>query len=510
MSNNRLIVRNSVFMAVRMFVVMAIGLYSSRVVLQQLGVTDFGIFTVVGGLTIIMTFFTSALAAAIQRFMNVELSVSGQRSMQEVFSACWACIMLIVCVFLILAEGAGLWFLNDRLDIPPDRLPQARVLFQMSLAVAILEICRVPYNSLIIAHERMSFYAYNSIVEALLKLAAVILLPWIPGDKLLIYMALLIGVALLVNLSYVWFCRREFAGLRFSVRGSGGRVKEIGRFIGWNLLTSISDIAWQQGSAMVLNIFYGVALNATMGISNQVKTAVFSFSRSIQTAANPQIVKNYAAGRIGEFSALFMRISRISFLFVLLLGGPILMNTEFILDLWLTEIPPCGTTFVRLMILFCILDSLSGPLWITMQAYGNISRYQITVSAIWLLALPLMYLAFSLGGGPQWLLFVLIGIDAILLVVRVLFTGHCCGVSAFSYLRGVAVPLAASSGAAVAVTGAFLLLLGHTGVAASPWGHFLLTSAVWCLALPGSVYFLGLTPEERTALTDMRHKYLKF
>lgn len=509
MTKSKLIVKNSVFMAIRMFVVMAIGLYSSRVVLQQLGVTDFGIFSVIGGLTLVMTFFNSALAAAIQRYMNVELSLRGNDGMQNVFSACWVCVLLITGTFIVLAEGAGLWLINSELSIPAERMVQARIVFQMSLVIAILEILRVPYNSLIIAHEKMSFYAYNSIVEAMLKLAAVIFLELLPGDKLLVYMGLLIGVAFLINAAYVWYCRREFPALRFSVRGGRGKITEIGKFTGWNLLTSISDIAYQQGSAMVLNIFFGVTLNATMGIANQVKTAVFSFSRSVQTAANPQIVKTFSGGEHTEFTQLFMRISRISFLFVLFLGGPILMNTDFVLDIWLSVIPPEAAVFVRLMIVFCILDSLTGPLWITMQAAGKIARYQIVVSTVWLCALPLMYVAFRCGLPSYWLLIVLIGIDFALLWIRLGYTSRCCDVAMRAYLADVAWPLVCVTVSTGICMWIVLAFIDKTSAVTSPFGHFLLTSTIWCLIFPLAVYCLGITRQERIILGELRHKYLK-
>lgn len=195
MADNKLIVKNSLFLAGRMLLSMAISLYTSRVILQQLGVTDFGIYNVIGGLCVIMSFFTGAMTTAIQRFMNVELGKTGPRDMQQVFSACWVCVIAVAVVFVMLAETAGLWFLDNELSIPADRMTQARIVMQMSLAIVVIEIMRVPYNSLIIAYERMSFYAYNSILESVLKLATAIALSLIGGDKLIIYMWLLIGVA---------------------------------------------------------------------------------------------------------------------------------------------------------------------------------------------------------------------------------------------------------------------------------------------------------------------------
>lgn len=503
MANNQLIMKNTAFMAVRMLFSMGVSLYTSRVVLQQLGVVDFGIYTVIGGLAIIMSFFTSALTAAIQRYMNVELAVTRGRGMQDVFAACWGCVLVMAATFLFIAEIAGLWFLENELSIPPDRMADARTVFQMSLVIVVVEMLRVPYNSLIIAHEKMSFFAYNSILEVGLKLATAILLAVSPGNKLILYMWFLIGVAILVNLSYVIYCRRKMPNIHFSLRTKKRQMIDIGKFAGWNVLTSISDIGYQQGSAMILNIFYGVALNASMGIANQVKTAVSSFTRSVQLAANPQIIKTFAAGDYDEFAALFMRISRISFYLMLSLGLPILLNTSYILSLWLTVTPPMGVTFVQLMVVFCIVDSLTGPLWVSMQAAGKIASYQIVISSVWILSLPLTYLAFKAGFPSYWLLVILIGIDLLLLGFRVVFTSHYCRVKISAYIKGVALPLLK-----VIAIGASLPLLLHSLIESQPWG-LLVTTATWCVTMPAAVYMVGLSPVEKNGLKKFLSKRLK-
>lgn len=502
MAQNKLIVKNTVFMAVRMVITMAISLYTSRVVLAQLGITDYGIFIVVGGLTVIMSFFTSALTAAIQRYMNFELGLTGGRGMQQIFAACWVCVVLIAALFVGLAETGGMWFLESKLDVPADRLPDARMVLHLSMLIVVVEMCRVPYNSLIIAHERMSFYAYNSIVESLLKLAAVIALSVICGNKLLVYMGLLVVVAVLVNVSYVVYCGHFFPGIGFSLRADAAKVKEIGKFAGWNVLTSISDIAYQQGSSMILNIFYGVGFNATMGISNQVKTAVASFTRSVQIAANPQIIKSYAGGDSAWFRQLITIISRISYFAVLFLGMPILINTEFVLNLWLTELPPDAVMFVRLMILFCLLDSLIGPLWVSMQASGRIAGYQSVISVLWILCLPLIYWAFRSGLPPYWLLIVLIGINFVSLWIRIGYTSHYCGVKVRYYCRKVLLPILE-----VTVVGC-ASLWPVLAFDQSRVQLFLLSSAVWVVVCPLAVYFLALSRQERQGAKKLVGKYL--
>lgn len=502
MADNKLIMKNTMFMAVRMLFSMGVSLYTSRVVLQQLGVTDFGIYTVIGGLAILMSFFTSALTVAIQRYMNVELALTEGRGMQKVFSACWGVIFVMVGVFLLIAEAGGLWFLDNGLNIPADRMGAARIVFQISLVIVAAEMLRVPYNSLIIAYERMSFYAYNSIIEASLKLLTAILLIFSPGDKLIDYMIMLAIVAVGINASYVVYCRRHMPDVHFSVRASRSQMVEIGKFAGWNVLTSISDLVYTQGAGVVLNIFFGVAFNASMGIANQVKTAVSAFTRSMQVSANPQIVKNFAAEKYDDFATLVMFISRVSFFLVLFLGMPILLNTSYILSLWLTVVPPSGAIFVQLMIAFCVLDSLSNPLWISMQAMGRIAVYQTVVCVLWLLSLPLAYFVFKAGFPPYWLFVVLIGVDLVILAVRIGFVSRYCRIGWGLYLRRVAIPLLLSS-----VVGAILPVLVASGMEPG-LGRFLATGLIWCATMPAAIYFLGLSAPERATAGKFIRKFL--
>jgi O-antigen/teichoic acid export membrane protein len=293
----------------------------------------------------------------------------------------------------------------------------------------------------------------------------------------------------------------KFKELRFSFRAKMSTVKSFAKFMGWNTLTSISDIGYQQGSAIILNIFHGVTLNATMGIANQVKSAVFSFTRSVQMAANPQIIKSYANGALTEFNQLFCRISRISFYLILFLGLPLMVNTEFILDLWLTVIPPSAVIFVRLMLVFCILDSLTGPLWVTIQAAGQLKYYQIVISVVWLLSLPATYIAFSYGLPSYWVLLVLIITDSSLLGVRVYFTQLHCGYRCTAYVKEVLVPIARVLVVSSAL--AALPMLWLDGVAL-----FFVSSTLSCVAVTASIYFGGLTPNERRFANEFIKKKL--
>lgn len=494
MADSRLIMKNTMYMAMRMLLSMGVALYASRVVLEQLGVTDYGIYSVVAGLALTMNFFTSALSSAMQRYMSVEIATGRFGGMQHVFAASWGCVFMLAAAFLVVAESGGLWFLNTTLSIPESRIGDAHIVYQLALVISLIEMMRVPYDSLVIAHERMSFYAYNSILEVCLKLLMALMLSIVPGTKLLVYMVLLILVALTINGSYILFCHKRFPGLHFSLRTTRSRMSEISKFAGWNVLTSLSDIGYQQGTAMILNVFHGVTLNATLGITNQVKFAVTAFTRSVQSAANPQIIKSFAAGNHAEFSTLFQRISRVSFFLIMLVAVPVMINTPYLLNLWLPVTPPDVVTFVRLMAVFCMIDSLTGPLWVSMQATGKIKRYQIVISVLWLLCIPLTYLVFALGMPAYSMVLVLIGIDSVLIGVRILFTRHYCGIRVRTYLGGILLRILGVSIGAILLCGWVLV------VDLSPLGLLFTSTAVWCIATALMVYTVGLTDSERKAI----------
>lgn len=491
MKHNRLILKNSLFMAVRMIITMCISLYTSRVVLQQLGVTDYGIYNVVGGLALLASFLTTSLMAAMQRYMNVELGRIGTRDMQRIFSACCVCVAAFVIIFIIINETAGVWFLNNRLSIPAGRVHDANIVFQCSILIVGGELVRAPYNSLITVYERMSFYAYNSLIEAALKLTAVILLALSSGDKLIIYVWMMVGITVCVNISYIVYCRYNFGHLRFSLRSDIRQTLEIARFTGWNILTSIAEISYHQGVAMILNIFYGVVYNATMGIASQIRTAVMSFTRSVQYASNPQIVKAYSSGAIEDYRSLFIQTSRLSYYMVFFVGLPILLNTQAVLSIWLAEIPPQAAVFARLMVAFCIIDSLTGPLWISMQAHGRIASYQTLISILWICCLPATYAAFHYGLPPYALLIVLILLNMIILVVRVLYNRRYCGIPIRMYAGKVVTRLAAVSLCGAAVPAILALYVPGTIT------RLIVTTAAVCVCVPAAVYAFGITSAER-------------
>lgn len=418
MSNNKRIAKNTIFLYIRMLVLMLVSLYTSRVVLATLGVEDYGIYNVVGGIVVLFTFLNNAMVTSTQRYLNYELGRNDLPQANKVFSLSLNIHILIAIVVLLLAESIGLWLLNSTIQYPESRELAVQVTYQLSILTACVKIIRAPYNAAIIANERMSFYAYLSIFEAVLQLGIVFLLMASDADRLILYSILLCAVAIIVNLCYYAYCRKKFTICKYEFYNDKTLYRQLLSFSGWSLFGGLANIGASQGLNMLLNVFFGVTVNATMGIANQVNTAVTSFVHSFQTAFNPQIVKSYASGEYEYFIKLILSTSKYSYLLLFILALPIYICCPEVLDLWLTEVPDYAVPFCRLMLIFALLDALQGPLWYSVQATGKIKTYQILMSCMILANLPIAYICLKLGFSPNSVLIIRCLINLATLFVR--------------------------------------------------------------------------------------------
>ena len=420
-ANNKRIAKNTLLLYIRMFLMMGITLYTSRVVLQMLGVDDFGIYNVVGGIIVLFSFINNAMVASTQRFLNFELGRGNVEEAQKVFAASLNIYLIIVVIFMLLAETLGLWFLNRYINIPPERTVAANWVYQASLVATALNFVRMPYNAAIIAYERMSFYAYTSIIEAALKLGIVFLL-YSFADKLIAYAWLVSVVALLILLMYVFFCRRVFFICRHHTFAyDKRRYTALVSFSGWSLFGSVANMGASQGVNILLNIFFGVFVNAAMGIANQVSGAIGLFVGNFQTAFNPQIVKSYASGEMERFINLILKASKYSYYLLFLIALPCFICCNEILQLWLGEVPLHAVSFCRLLIIFSLIDAIQGPLWMSAQATGKIKHYQLLMSCLILLNLPVTYVVLKLFPIAELGLIIRVSINIITAVVRVVY-----------------------------------------------------------------------------------------
>lgn len=439
--DSRRLAKNAVYLYARTFVIMLVTLYTSRTVLQVLGESDYGVYNVVGGITLMFTFVTAALTSATQRFLNYEIGKGNKKTVTDVFCMSMNIFVIFAVVVVVLGETIGIWFLNTKLNIPEDRMTAARFVYQFSILTSIITLIRIPYNASIIAYEKMSFYAYISIAEALLKLGMVYVLLTSDIDSLILYSILLVVVALIIFFGYFIYSVKKFDTCKYELYWDEKTSKQLLSFSSWSILGSIAHLAANQGVCFVLNIFCGVVINAALGIANQVFIAVISFVSGFQTAFNPQLVKSYASGNRGDFYQLIYRSSRLSFFLMLIPAIPLFFWCKEILHLWLTNVPDFTVEFTQMTILYGMIDSLSNPLWTSIQATGKVKFYQSWVSIVILLNLPIAYVLLNMGFSPVLVLISKVFINVCLYLGRLFHLSALTGLSLIRYLKEVSIKL---------------------------------------------------------------------
>lgn len=422
LQSNKRIAKNALMLYIRMFLVLGVSLYTSRVVLQVLGVEDYGLYNVIGGVIILFSFINNAMIASTQRFLNFELGRNNQIEASKIFSASLSIHILIALIVLFLAETVGLWFLNTYIQIPENKEFSAFWVYQFSIIAFIINIVRAPYNACIIAHEKMSFFAYISVLEVILKLIIVYAL-YLFSTRIIAYAALVFVVTFLIGFVYIIYCRIYFDICKYKFEYDKKRFFSLTSFSGWSLFGSVANVGSQQGINIILNMFFGVLLNAAMGVANQVNNAIYQFVSNFQMAFNPQITKLYAAGKSSQFLDLVLNSSRYSFYLLFIVAMPIAICCEDVLDVWLVDVPEYSVIFCQLMIVSSIFDTLSGPLWASVYASGNLKRYQLSISILLFSILIVSYLIAKLGMSPIWVLSVKPIMNLFIYLYRLLY---CC------------------------------------------------------------------------------------
>lgn len=492
--NNKRIAKNTLMLYVKMGVMMLVSLYTSRVVLQTLGVDDFGIYNVVGGVVVLFSFLNTAMLSATQRFLNFELGKKDLVQVGRVFSMSMTVHFVIAGIVLILAETLGLWFLNSELNIPDERMVAANWVYQFSVASTLLGIMLVPYNATIIAYERMAFYAWTSILKALLLLGIVYLLVIGNTDKLVLYAGLVFAVNALMQVVYIVYCRCAFPQTAIYKPFRDKKLfRELISFSGWSLLGGVADVCNSQGINMVMNIFCGVVVNAAMGIANQVYGAVSQFVFSFQTAFKPQIVKKFAANEREELLSLVFRASRFSFFLMFILTLPICLNVEFILSVWLDDVPVFTSEFVQLLLVYSLISALSAPLWMLIQADGKIRRYQIVKGSLIFLIIPISYFVLKFDLSPIWILGIRIVLNILLMCWSV---GHLNRLMCFPVKRFAREVICKIIGVAF-FSCLFSVMISSQIFLASNWLRFLFSVFISMLFCFINIAFWGLNKSER-------------
>lgn len=414
---NRRIVKNTLFLYFRMLFIMIVSLYTSRVVLQVLGIDDFGIYQVVGGVVGLLSFLNSALSSGSSRFLTYELGIGDFSSLKKVFNTTLSIHILLAVVIAIIAETVGLWFVCNKLGIQPERLNIALWVYHLSVVTAIISIIQVPYNASIISHEKMDVYAYVSIVEVFLKLLIVYLLKTAVWDKLLLYALLLCIVQLVITVFYAIYCYLKFVETHYDFSLNRDSLKSILSFSGWSLFSNMSVALNSQGTTIITNMFFGPSVVTARVLSTQVNLAANQLVNNFRLAVNPQIVKRLASSDIEGSKKLLLESTKYSYYLMLLLGLPILLLAEPILNLWLETVPGYTVLFLQLVIIQSLFSVLDTSFYTALYAVGRIRENALISPLIGFLQFPIVYFLFNRGYSPLVLSYVGIICYGILAVI---------------------------------------------------------------------------------------------
>lgn len=436
--NNKRIAKNTLLLYFRMFFMMIVSLYTSRIVLSTLGIEDFGIYNVVGGVVSMFAFLNGAMATSTQRYLTFELGKEGNiDQMRKVFNASIIIHALISISILLLAETIGMWFIYSYMTIPDSRMDAALWVYQFSILSMVVLVMSVPYNACIIAHEKMKVFAYISVLEVILKLLIVYILVLGDIDKLKLYAVLIFCVQLLIRFIYSNYCRRHFEETHFQLALNKKLLKEMTGFAGWNLVGSISFLGVVQGLNILLNIFFGPAVNAARGIAVQVQGTISNFSTNFQTALNPQIIKSYANKDLGYMHQLIFKSAKYSFLLLFFVSLPLMIEMQQILGWWLKVVPEHTVSFTRLVLISTMIDCMANSLIISAQATGKIRIYQICVGGILLLIVPLSYICLLFISAPEIVFIVNIIVSLCAQIVRLYLLKNLISLNLYDYFKEV-------------------------------------------------------------------------
>ncbi len=439
---NRRIAKNTLFLYIRLVFVLLISLYTSRVVLQTLGVLDYGIYNIVAGFVSMFSLLNASLANSTQRFYNYQKGKKGDIGMQNVFITAHYIQFIIAFLVLLFAETIGLWYVENKMVYPIERATAVHVIFHSGVVALLFVIMQIPYSAAIIAHERINYYAVVGVLEVVMKLIIVLVLPIIPADHLSAYGVLVATVSIITYLLYFIYCRFCFPYLRYKRQFQKGLFFSMLKFSGWKAFNSFSQTARHQGLNLLMNLFFGPTVNAARGLSYQVKTALLGFVSNITTAAQPQMVESYADGNIERSKKLMFTVSKLVFLSLYCVALPIIWEVPFVLHLWLgNEVPDFTSVFTRLVLITTLIDILSSPIGIIISASGRVARFDFWNSIIGILALPIAYVVLNNGGNPVSVFYTSLLVSFMMLIATVIVLKKETGISINNYCHDVLLPL---------------------------------------------------------------------
>jgi len=503
--SNKRIAKNTLFLYFRMGITMLVQIYTSRMVLNTLGVDDYGISNVVGGIILLFSFLSQSMVLATQRFLNIEIGKRNEKALKLIFSMSITIHLGIALFVVILGETIGLWFLNSKLNIPLERMNAANWIYQISVISTFIGTLTIPYNAIILAREKMSFYAYLNIITVFLKLGVVFLLIFAPFDKLIFYASLIFLITLFANLWIKVYCNKNFAETMYQWVWDKALFKQLLKFSGWNFLRFLIMTVVEQGLKMLQNIFYGVRINAAMGIATQIQTAVFQFSTNIVVAFQPQIFQSYAKNDLETTTNLTFRSAKFSYLLLFAAIIPILLNLEFILRLWLVNVPEWTVIFSRLTLIGILVGASCWTFLQPITASGKIRTEILLSNGMGIANILVAYILMKLGYSPETILYFPIFLSFLQTAVRIVLCRSLLSFSFLSFWNQVAYKI-------IIVTAISLPLPIVISNYVQDFKALVLTTLSFAFVFAPIAYFIGLDSAEknlaRSAIKKIKGKIL--
>ena len=503
-TGNARIARNTIFLYIRMAFVMIVTLYTSRVILQVLGVTDFGIYNVVAGFVSMFAFLNTSLTASIQRFYNFENGKSGSEGFHNVFTTSFFIQLFLGILIFVLLETVGLYYLNNRLVIPETRMDAARYVFHMSSLSLFFVIIQVPYSAAIIAKEYMDYYAAVGIIDVLLKLLIVIILPYVTYDNLLVYPFALLLITIVDFFLYFIYARRRISEINLEASFNVSVFNEMLSFSGWSILGSLAQVVRNQGLNIIINIFFGPTVNAARGISYQVKTAVASFMANVPTAARPQLTESYAQGDIDRSKHIMFSISKVCFYLIYLIALPVFFDLEYLLKLWLgNDIPDYTVIFSKIILLITVIETFNWPISMMIYATGKIARYNIITSILGVLVIPISYIFLKIILNPVLVYCASLFISILVQIVSIKCLSISASISQKEYCKKVILP------SSIVILLTFFVPYAITSFLDPSFFRTVLNVMVSMIYTSVIIYFIGINQTEKQMVKSLLLKFFE-
>lgn len=503
-SSKSTIAKNTTLLYARTAIVMLVSLYTSRVIIQALGVEDYGVYTAIGGIVSILSVITSPIDNAISRFLTFELGRDDKQRLKRYFSTGLTIMLLFSILAVLLLEFFGLWFINNKMVVDESRMEAANWVLHFSIAAFVINLISSPFRASIIAHERMSLFAYMGILDVVLKLAVAFLIKFSSFDKLVLYAILLFVISVIVLVIYYWACNRDFEECRKpSLKLDKELFRGLFSFAGWNMFGGAASFCRGQGINILFNLFGGPIVNAAYGVAHQVNAAIENFVNSFTTALTPPIIKSYASSQKNYMLDLVYQGAKYSYFLIYLFALPIMLETEYITKLWLGQIPDYAVVFIQLMLVHSIIESLSKTIMAGVNASGRIRLYQIVIGGFQILILPISYYLLSLGLPPTSALVATIVIDCIALLVRVIMAQGIFSLSFTDFFKRVIIVTVVVTLLSVPLPLFLRLSLEES------FFRFLLVSGLGLISSLVAILFIGCTSTERASIISKARSVLK-